>query len=118
MDNNSSGPPSAPQLGIEAEDSKTLTFHITPPEVASQCVLNYTITTTGSDDNVLPDITVEVTERGEPVALTESGFDLCREVYTFTVVGNTLTGPGDRSMGYTLKHAESLGEWLHLTLVL
>ena len=111
MDTIPSGPPSTPGLAIEAVDSKSLTFHITPPELASQCVLNYTITATSSDGSVLPDITVEVSERGEPVTLiTESGFDLCSNTYTFTVVANTLTGPGDRSVAFTLEHVESLGK--------
>ena len=80
-----------------AVDLQTFSFTITPPSVASQCVLNYTITPTGSDGTILPDITVEVTDTEAPVTLTESGFDLCNNMYNFTVVANTFTGPGDRS---------------------
>ena len=43
---------------------------------------------------MVPDITVEVADN---ITLREGGFDLCNNVYNFTVVANTLAGPAQRS---------------------
>ena len=75
-----------------AVDLQSLVFTITPPTTSSQCVLNYTITTTRSDE-LTWDIVTEDT-RGP---LVFSDFNLCAYGYNFTVVGNTRTGRGQRS---------------------
>ena len=77
-----------------AESLQQIIFTISPPSYAGQCVVNYTITATSSDISVVPDITVEVSDN---IIFSEGGFDLCNNVYNFTVVANTLTGPGQRS---------------------
>ena len=77
-----------------AESLQRIFFSISPPSYAIQCVLNYTITVTSSEGSVLPDITVEVSDN---ITLSVGGFDSCNNAYTFTVVANTFTGPGQRS---------------------
>ena len=77
-----------------AESLQQIIFTISPPLYAGQCALNYTITATRSDGSVVPDITVEVSDN---ITLSEGGFDLCNNVYNFTVVANTFAGPGQRS---------------------
>ena len=77
-----------------AGNLQQIIFTISPPSYAGQCVLNYTITATRSDGSVVPDITVEVSDN---ITFSEDGFDLCNIVYNFTVVANTLAGPGLRS---------------------
>ena len=92
------GPPSAPTLTMMAINFQSFNFIIFPPSYAGQCVLNYTITATSSDGNVLPDITVEVTDRGGPASIYGSGFDVCNTTYSFTVVAQTLTYTGGVSV--------------------
>ena len=70
-------------------------FTISPPSYAGQCVLNYTISATRSDGSVVPDITVEISDN---ITFSEDGFDLCNNVYNFTVVANTLAGPGSAAV--------------------
>ena len=55
--------------------------------------------------SVVPDITVEVSDN---ITLSEGGFDLCNNAYNFTVVANTLTGPGQRSAVVTSPDREYL----------
>ena len=77
----------------------SLNFTITPPSYAGQCVLNYTITATDNNGSVLTDI-IAVSDGGEAVTVTETGFDLCNDTYNFTVVANTLTYTGNRSVTF------------------
>ena len=79
-----------------AVDLEALNFTISPPVYGSQCVLNYTITSTDSD-GAMDDITVEVTDTEATITLMQSGFDLCGNIYSFTAEANTLIGPGERS---------------------
>ena len=81
-----------------AESLQRIFIIISPPPCAAsgRCVLGYTITATSSNGSVLPDITVASDGQGI-VTLSESGFDLCDNVYNFTAVANTLTGPGNMS---------------------
>ena len=88
------GLPTSPSLTVVAENLQRIFFTISPPSYAGQCVLNYTITATSSDGSLVSDITVEVSDN---ITLSEGGFDLCNNAYNFTVVANTLTGPGQRS---------------------
>ena len=88
------GLPSSPSLTVVAESLQHIISTISLPSYASQCALNYTITATRSDGSVVPDITVEVSDN---ITLSEGGFNLCNNVYNFTVVANTLAGPGQRS---------------------
>ena len=94
------GLPDAPGLVVTVVDIETFIFKITPPSLARECILDYTITATSNDGNVLPDITILVTDTvtTEPTLATRSDFDMCNNTYTFTVVANTLAGPGDRSV--------------------
>ena len=87
------GQPSPPSLTVVAESLQRIFFTISPPSYAGQCVLNYTITATSSDGSVVPDITVI----SDNITLSEGGFDLCNNAYNFTLVANTLAGPGQRS---------------------
>ena len=89
------GLPPSPSLTAIAENLHRIFFTIFPPSYASQCVLNYTITATSSDGGVVSDITVEVSDN---ITLSEGGFDLCNNAYSFTVVANTFAGPGQRSV--------------------
>ena len=82
-------------------DFETFKFTIFPLSEPSDCVLNYSITPTTSDGRVLADITVEPPDSGDSVTVTMSGFDACNTAYTFTVVANTLNGPGERSSPVT-----------------
>ena len=88
------GLPSSPSLTVVARSLQQIIFIISAPSYADQCVLNYIITATSSDGSVVPDITVEVSDN---ITLREGGFNLCNNAYNFTVVANTLTGPGQRS---------------------
>ena len=90
--------PSSPSLTVVAESLPQIIFVISPPLYAGQCVLNYTITATSSDGSVVPDITVPVTDTEATTLAARSAFDFCNNTYTFTVVANTLTGPGEPSM--------------------
>ena len=91
------GPPSSPSL-VVAESFLQIIFVISPPLTFPQCVLNYIITATSSDGSVLPDITVPVTNTDEePTLAARNAFAFCNNTYTFTVVANTLTGPGGSS---------------------
>ena len=87
------GPPSPPRLVVAAVNFQTFAFSIRPPVVAGPCVLNYTITPTSSDGNMLTDITVDVA----PIVFYRSGFDLCSNTYSFTAVAASLTYTGERS---------------------
>jgi hypothetical protein len=84
-------------------------FTISPPQ-PNQCILNYFIKPTDGRGVVLNNITVEVTERESPVTVTSSGFDLCNNNYTFTVVAWTAAGPGDTSVGVNSEPV-NLGEY-------
>ena len=92
------GPSTSPFLDVLAESLQRIFIIISPPPCAAsnQCVMGYTITATSSNGTVLPDITVASDGQGI-VTLSESCFDLCDNVYNFTAVANTLTGPGDMS---------------------
>ena len=76
----------------------TLNFTIWPPAIASQCVRNYTITSTDSD-GIMQNITVEVDDTNCKATIKhlETGFTLCSHTYSFTIVANTVSGPGERS---------------------
>ena len=91
------GPPSTPTLSVGAVDHGTAILTISPPSHAGQCVLNYTITATSSDGSVVPDITVEVTERGAPVQVLQSGLDLRSNTYSFRAVGTTFQSTTEQS---------------------
>ena len=93
-----------------AESLQRIFLAISPPSYGGQCVLNYTVTATSSDGSVVPDITVAVTDTEAPTSVTRSGFDFCNNTYTFTVVANTLTGPGQRSAVVSPEVAHFLGK--------
>ena len=78
-------------------DHQAVAFSILPQLEGLRCVLNYSITATSGDGNVLSAIVVEATGNGEPIAHIESGFDLCNNTYTFSATANTLAYVGDRS---------------------
>ena len=78
-----------------AESLERIFFSVSPPLLSSQCVLNYTITVTSSDGSEFPDITLEVSDN---ITHIQSGFELCVYAYNFTVVANTLTGPGQSAV--------------------
>ena len=80
---------------MTAVDLETFNFTITPLVYSSQCVMNYTITSTDGDGTTR-DITVKVNDTEATIALIESGFNLCNNTYSFTIVANTLTDPGER----------------------
>ena len=92
---------------------KTFNFTIIPPAYGSQCVLNYTITSTASD-GATRDITVEVTDTEATVVYMEAGFDSCNNTYNFTTVANTLTGPGERSGTVTPEEVDFFSEYFQL----
>ena len=102
-------PPSSPSLTVVAESLQQIIFTISPPLYAGQCVLNYTISATSSDGSVVPGITVEISDN---VTLSEGGFNLCNNAYNFTVVANTLTGPGQRSAVVSPGVTHFLSEWI------
>ena len=74
-----------------------INFVISPPLAFPQCVLSYIINATSSDGRLMPDITVPVTNTEEPTLAARNAFAFCNNTYTFTVVANTLTGPGGSS---------------------
>ena len=76
--------PSLPRMFVTPATIQSFTFLISPPEVSGQCVTSYIITSTSSDGTV-SNFTVEVTDRGEPVSILQSGFNLCSNTYSFTV---------------------------------
>ena len=92
------GPPPPPLLITAAVDNQAVAFSILPKLEGLRCVLNYTITATSRDVNMLPPIVVEATGNGEHVTHIEAGFDLCNNTYTFYATANTLTYIGYRSM--------------------
>ena len=96
------GPSSSPSL-VVAESILQIIFVISPPLAFPQCVVNYIITATSSDGSVVPDIIVPVTNTEEPTLAARNALAFCNNTYTFTVVANTLTGPGglSRSVGIT-----------------
>ena len=75
-------------------DPDTFNFTLTPQSAASQCVLRYNITPSTSDGSTLPNITVVMSEPGQPVTLTRSGYNTCGVSYGFGVVAaiNNFTG--------------------------
>ena len=95
------GPPLAPVLTVVPSDLETFNFIISPLSEPSDCVLNYSITPTTSDGSVLVDIIVGPPDNGDSITVTMGGFDVCNTTYTFTVVANTLNGPGERSSPVT-----------------
>ena len=73
-------------------DLQTLNFNITPPSVASQCILHYSIMST-SNGRVLPNISVAVpTDHSLPFTVTKDIFDLCKNTYKFYVMAVTKDG--------------------------
>ena len=80
---------------------ETFSFTISPLSEPSDCVLNYSITPTTSDGSMLADITVEPPDSGDSIRVNMGGFDVCNIAYTFTVVANTLNGPGETSSPVT-----------------
>ena len=65
---------------------------------------------------------IEVFGSGQ-VAVIETGFDLCSSNYSFTVMPNTLNGPGEESEVFTLNLSGALGKiillyTMHLLLFL
>ena len=104
-----SGTPSAPGLTVVAVNMHTLTFNITPPLVASQCVLNYIIIpTTSGQTEALENITI--TDLEPPITATRSGFDLCHNVYSFIAIALTLHHTGERSEMIRPEFATFLGK--------
>ena len=95
------GPPSAPVLTVVPTSSTTFKFIISPLSEPSDCVLNYSITPTTSEGNVLADIIVEPPDSGDSVRVSMSRFDVCNTAYNFTVVAITLNGPGETSSPVT-----------------
>ena len=77
-------------------NSKTFNFTIWPPATASQCVRNYIITSTDSD-GIMQNITVEIDDTKATIEHLENGFIICSNIYSFTIVANTVSGPGERS---------------------
>ena len=103
------GPPSAPVLTVVPTNYQTFNFIISPLSEPSDCVLSYSITPTTSDGSVLADITVEPPDSGDSIRVTMSGFDVCNTAYTFTVVANTLNGPGETSSSVAASKLQSMG---------
>ena len=88
--------PSAPGLTVTpGNDLQSFDFTITPP-TPSDCVVNYTITATGSDGSVAT-ITVPASGMGR----SASNFDLCTNTYSFTVAAVTNGGNGATSSSVT-----------------
>ena len=83
-----------------------INFVISPPLAFPQCVLNYIITANSSDGSVVPDIIVPVTNTEEPTLAARNAFAFCNNTYTFTVVANTLTGPGGSSRSVVITRPE------------
>ena len=90
------GLPSSPNLVVTVVNSMTLNFTIWPPATASQCVRNYIITSTDSD-GIMQSITVEADDTKAIIEHLENGFIICNNIYSFTIVANTVSGPGERS---------------------
>ena len=88
-------------LTVVPTDFETFNFIISPLSEPSDCVLSYSITSTTSDGSVLAEIIVEPPDSGDSIRVTRSGFDVCNTTYTFTVVANTLNGPGETSSSVT-----------------
>ena len=95
---------------MNAVNLETLDITITPPVYGSQCVLSYTITSTGSDGTTR-DITVEVIDTEATVTRTESDFNLCNNTYNFTIVANTSSGPGGKSDVIIAEKVDFLSEY-------
>lgn len=53
--------PSPPNLAVTAVDLETYKFSISPPQMAEDCVVNYTITSTSSD-GMMSNIVVDADE--------------------------------------------------------
>ena len=68
------------------------------------------MTSTASDGSILTNITVEVNDTEASISLTESGLDLINDMYTFTVVANSLAGPGETSTASIDADSDYLGE--------
>ena len=104
------GLPSSPTLVVTAVNLTTLNFTISPPDRAGQCVLDYTITSTDSD-GTMQNITVEVDDTEH----LETQFILCNNTYSFTIVANTLSGPGQRSEVVNPNKVDFLSKFLSST---
>ena len=92
------GPPSAPTLtAVSSGSSMTITFTITSP---IPCVLNYTITTTGSNGEVLDQITVLPEEVGSPTI--GRTVDVCSTDLTVTATPVTSEEDGPESTSIDL----------------
>ena len=90
-----SGPPSAPGLtAIPGGDLASFDLTITP-STPPDCVVNYVITATSSDDS--RDITVPASEVDGFIPVNVGGFDACTRAYSFTVAPVTSEGTGMRS---------------------
>ena len=82
---------------MTAVDLVTFSFTITPPTYGSQCVTNYTITPSVSGVTT-SDIVVEASNMEATVTHMSDGFDMrCDNIYSFTIMANTLAGPGEMS---------------------
>ena len=84
----------SPSLEVVAVDPDTFYFTLTPQSAASQCVLHYNITPSTSDGSTLPNITVIMSEPGQPVTFNRNGYNTCGVSYVFSVVAaiNDFTG--------------------------
>ena len=92
---------------MTALNLETFSFTITPPVYDSQCVTNYTITPSVNGVTT-SDIVVEASNME---AAMRDGFDLqCINIYSFTIVANTITGPGEMSGNVTPELVDTLGE--------
>ena len=92
-----SGRPSPPGLMAVLADLESFIFIITPP-TPSQCVRNYSFTSTEGGGMLLNNITLEATKR---VMVNASDLDLCNNNYTFTVVALTAAEPGGSRTVYS-----------------
>ena len=84
-----------PRLEVVAVDPDTFNFTLTPQSAASQCVLRYNITPSTSEGSTLPNITVFMSQSGQPVTLTRGGYNTCGVSYGFGVVAATNDFTGD-----------------------
>jgi len=100
------GLPSAPGLTAVAVDLDTFGFTISSPE-PSQCTFPYLISVMDGRGSLLSNISVAASES---MPVNESGFDICNNNYSFSVVAETSSGPGERSATITPEAVDFLSE--------
>ena len=87
----------------------TLTITVFPPIYAADCPLLYTVSTTGSNSTLIPQFNITTGRDGAAVHAMRSGFDLCNEVYNFSVIALTKAGYGVESGSFLQDPVDFLG---------